>query len=55
MVISDKNGGCVAIDHGPEAHTQHPTYVSFQYITFFDFWWRLFLGQKSVGLILQYY
>jgi hypothetical protein len=23
-----KNGGCVAIDHRPEARTPHPTYVS---------------------------
>jgi hypothetical protein len=23
-----ENGGCVAIDHRPEAHTPHPTYVS---------------------------
>jgi hypothetical protein len=28
MAIFDKNGGCVAIDHLPEAHTPHPTYVS---------------------------
>jgi hypothetical protein len=28
MVIFDKNGGCVAIDHRPEARTPHPTYVS---------------------------
>jgi hypothetical protein len=27
--IFDKNGGCVAIDHRLEAHTQYPTYVSF--------------------------
>jgi hypothetical protein len=24
----DKNRGCVAIDHQPEARTPHPTYVS---------------------------
>jgi hypothetical protein len=29
MAISDINGGCVAIDHRPEARTPHPTYVSF--------------------------
>jgi hypothetical protein len=23
-----QNGGCVAIDHQPEARTPHPTYVS---------------------------
>jgi hypothetical protein len=23
-----QNGGCVAIDHRPEASTPHPTYVS---------------------------
>jgi hypothetical protein len=23
-----KNGGCVAFDHRPEAHTPHPTYGS---------------------------
>jgi hypothetical protein len=32
--IFDKNGGCVAIDHRPDAHTPHPTYVSFLEITF---------------------
>jgi hypothetical protein len=26
--IFDKNGGCVAIDHRPEAHTRQSTYVS---------------------------
>jgi hypothetical protein len=26
--IFDKNGGCVAIDHRPEARTPDPTYVS---------------------------
>jgi hypothetical protein len=47
MAIFHKNGGCVAIDHRPEARKPHPTYVSSPYITFFDFWWRPFLGQKS--------
>jgi hypothetical protein len=28
MAIFDKNGGCVAIDIGLEAHTPHYTYVS---------------------------
>jgi hypothetical protein len=28
MAISNKNGGCVAIDHRLEARTTHPTYVS---------------------------
>jgi hypothetical protein len=28
MVFFDKNGGCVAIDHRPEALTCHPTYTS---------------------------
>jgi hypothetical protein len=28
MAIFDKNRGCVAIDHRPEARTPHPTYVS---------------------------
>jgi hypothetical protein len=27
-LFSTKNGGCVAIDIGPEAHTPHYTYVS---------------------------
>src|SRR5688572_2978221 len=27
--IFDKNRGCVAIDHRPEARIPHPTYVSF--------------------------
>jgi hypothetical protein len=26
--IFDKNVGCVAIEHRPEARTPHPTYVS---------------------------
>jgi hypothetical protein len=55
MAIFDKNGGCVAIDHRLEAHTTHPTYVSLPQITFLDFWWRPFLGQKSVGVSLRYY
>jgi hypothetical protein len=54
-VIFHKNGGCVAIDHQPEARTPDPTYVSWPYITFLDFWWRPFLDQKSVGVILWYY
>src|SRR6187455_1705498 len=41
-----QNGGCVAIDRRPEAHTPHPTYVSLPKITFLDFWWRPFLGQN---------
>jgi hypothetical protein len=53
--ISDKNGGCVAIDHRPEARTPHPTYVSSPYITFLDFWWIPFLGHKSLGVRLRYY
>jgi hypothetical protein len=28
MAIFGKNGGCVAIDHGPQARSPHPTYVS---------------------------
>jgi hypothetical protein len=28
MAIFDKNRGCVAIDHRPEARTPHYTYVS---------------------------
>jgi hypothetical protein len=54
MAISDKNGGCVAIDHRPEARTPHPTNVSLPYITFLDLWWRPFLGKKSVGVSLWY-
>jgi hypothetical protein len=53
--IFDKNMGCVAIDHRPEARTPHPTYVSFPLVTFLDFWWRQFLGQKSEGISLLYY
>jgi hypothetical protein len=55
MAIFVKNEGCVAIDHRLEAPTPHPTYVSMPHITFLVFWWRLFLGQKSVGVSLQYY
>jgi hypothetical protein len=29
MAIFDKKWGSLAIDHRPEAHTPHPTYVSF--------------------------
>jgi hypothetical protein len=43
----------VAIDHRPEARTPHPTYVSLPYITFLDFWWRPFLGQKFVGVSIE--
>jgi hypothetical protein len=46
MAIFDRNGGCVAIAHRPEARTPHPTYVSLLEITFLDFWWRPFLGEK---------
>jgi hypothetical protein len=53
--IFDKNRGCVAIDHRPGARTPHPTYVSLPYITFLDFWWMPFLGQKSVGVSLWYF
>jgi hypothetical protein len=55
MAICDRNGGCVAIDHRPEARTPHPTYVSLPEITFLDFWWRPFVGEKSVGVSLLYY
>jgi hypothetical protein len=55
MAIFDKNGGCVAIDYRLEDHTPHPTYVSLPWITFLDFWWRPFLGQKSVGVSLRHY
>jgi hypothetical protein len=55
MEFSTKNVGCVAIDHRLEARTPHPTYVSLLLITFLDFWWSPFLGQKSVGVIIQYY
>jgi hypothetical protein len=53
--IFEKNGGCVAIDQRPEAHTPHPTYVSFLEITFLHFWWRPYLGQKSLGVSLCYF
>jgi hypothetical protein len=55
MAIFDRNGGCVAIDHRPEARTPHPTYVSLPEIRFLDFWWRPFLGEKSVGVSLRNY
>jgi hypothetical protein len=55
MAIFDKNGGCVAIDHWPEARSRHPKYVSLLKITFLDFWWRPFLGQKFIGVSLRYY
>jgi hypothetical protein len=53
--IFDKNGGCVAINHLPEDRKPHPTYISLPWITFFDFWWRPFLGQKSECVSLRYY
>jgi hypothetical protein len=55
MAIFERNGGCVAIDHRPEARTPHPTYVSLPEITLLDFWWRPFVGEKSVGVSLRYY
>src|SRR5688572_23679815 len=55
MAIFIKNGGCVAIYHRLEAHKPHPTNVSLPYITFLDFWWRPFLGQKLVRVSLRYY
>jgi hypothetical protein len=53
--IFNKNRGCLAIDHRPEAHTHLPTFVSLPQITFLDFWWRPFPGQKFVGVSLWYY
>jgi hypothetical protein len=50
-----KNGGCVAIEYRTEARTPDPTYISLAYVTFLDFWWGPFLGQKSVGGRLLYY
>jgi hypothetical protein len=52
--IFDKNGGCVAIDHRPEARTPDPTFPchrSHSSITGGDH----FFGQKSVGASLWYY
>jgi hypothetical protein len=54
MAIFDENGGCVAIDHRPEAHTPHPTNVSLPQVTFLDFWWRPFLGKKFIGVRLRH-
>jgi hypothetical protein len=54
-VVFNKNGCCVAIDHWPEARTPDPTYISLPYIRFLDFWWRPFLGQKSVVVSIGYY
>jgi hypothetical protein len=54
-LFSTKNGGRVAIDHQPEARPLHPTYIFSQISHFLDFWWRPFLGQKSVGVSLWYY
>jgi hypothetical protein len=55
MAIFNKNGGWITIHHRPEAHIPHPTYVSLPLLTFLDFWWRRFLGKKSVGVSLRYY
>ena len=52
MAIFDKNGGCVAIDHWPEARSPHPPYVSLPKITFLDFWWDHFLVKNP--LVLAY-
>jgi hypothetical protein len=38
-----------------ETLTPQPTYASLPEITFLDFWWRPFLGQKSIGVSLRYY
>jgi hypothetical protein len=53
--IFNKNRGCLAIDHRPEAHTHLPTFVSLPQITFLDFWWRPFRGQNFVSVSLWYY
>jgi hypothetical protein len=53
--IFDKNGCYVVIDHRLEGRIPDPTYVSLPYIRFLDFWWRPFLGQKSLGASLWYY
>jgi hypothetical protein len=29
MALFEKNGGCMAIDHQPEAHTPHPHYFPY--------------------------
>jgi hypothetical protein len=50
-----KEWGYVAIAHRPEALTCHPINVSLPYVIFLDFWWRQFLGQKSIGVSLRYY
>jgi hypothetical protein len=50
MAIFVKNVGCVAIDHGPEAHFPHPTYEPFHRSHSWISWWRPFLGQKSYVL-----
>jgi hypothetical protein len=55
MAIFDKNAGCVAIDHRPEARTPHPTYVCLPKIVLLDFKCRPFRGQKSVDVSLRYY
>jgi hypothetical protein len=55
MVVFNKYGSCVAIDHRTEARTPHRTYVSLPQITFLYFWWRPFLCQKSVCVSLRYY
>jgi hypothetical protein len=55
MAIFVKNGGCVVDVHRPESCTPHPTYVSLPLVTLLDFWWRLILGQKIIGVNLQYY
>src|SRR5690242_21676552 len=55
MAIFIKNGGCVAIYHRLEAHDRQSVYYSLTLVTFLDFWWRQFLGQKSVGVSLRYY
>jgi hypothetical protein len=55
MAIFVKNGGCMAIDHQPEAPLSHPTYVSLPYITLLDSWWRPYLRKKSIGVSHWYY
>jgi hypothetical protein len=53
MDISNKNGGCVTIDHRTEGRTPHPTYVSLTKVTFLDFWWRPLLELALLGKMIQ--
>jgi hypothetical protein len=49
-----KIAGHNPIDHEWESSITYPTHVSLTKTTIFGFWWRPFIGQKSLGVSLTY-